>query len=391
MTLFYQKGITRSPMPPPQEQNLSRNLTPSLVGSLIILATAVFQMLGLFWPLERPFFGILPKNLRPSPHQTVVLTMECGESGFDSMDLAMALRGLTKLHPRSVLINGEANHMSGSLPLLKSVRSHLADSGVELTEGVIPSPDAIYRPVPLCRYDLPGFSGPGSGWPVIAGRTTGTGSACYLPDTNQSRETLPLLASTPAGDPVGSIWWSCLESSRVNAPLWLLGARLVLFPNHSPLLLDAKGGVSGLFRSGTSRPALNVVTLDDFLLKIEEMERGTVSPGFDAMWNQSTVIITSPGNESVTASVISLRDRLACARLPLAAQALLTLTWIVVLIRSMRMSSRNRLISGSALLTLVLGATPAALIHGMILPFLPPLIAALFLLSPWRTAPRSRT
>ena len=391
MTLFYQKGVTRSPMPPPPEQNLSRDLIPSLIGSLLILATAVLQMMGLFWPLERSVIGMIPSSLRPTPPKAILLTMEAGERGFPGMDLAMVLRGLTKLHPRSVLINGEADQTSGSLPLLKSVRSHLVESGVELTEGVIPSPDSTYRPVPLCRYDPPDFLRPALGWPVIAGRASGTGSACYLPDSNQSREALPLLASTSAGDPVGSLWWNCLEPSHVNAPLWLLCGRLMLFPNHTPLLLDSQGGVYRVFLNGITRSDCSIMTLDDFLLKVEEMERGTVSPGFDALWDQSMVIITSPRNEEMAASVISLRERLAFAHLPVTAQALLALIWMIVLICSPRITSLLRLIAGSVLLLGSVMGSSVAMTHGLILPFLPPLITALFLLIPWHAVPRSRS
>jgi hypothetical protein len=347
--------------------------------------------MGLFWPLESPLFGMLPKSLRPTAPKTVVLTMEGGENALDSMDLAMALRGLTKLHPQSVLINGEPDQSSGSHALLKSVRSHLVESGVELTEGVIPSPDSTYRPVPLCRYDPPDFLRPALGWPVIAGRASGTGSACYLPDSNQSREAIPLFASTPAGDPVGSLWWNCLEPSRVNAPLWLLCGRLMLFPNHTPLLLDSQGGVSRVFLNGITRSDCSIMTLDDFLLKIEEMERGTVSPGFDALWDQSMVIITSLRNEAMAAPVISLRERLAFAHLPLTAQALLALIWMIVLICSPRITSLLRLIAGSVLLMGSVIGSAVAMTHGLILPFLPPLITGLFLLIPWHAVPRSRS
>ena len=335
--------------------------------------------------MERQLIKALPDSLRPPKEKAVLITIEDGERGFPAMDLAMTLRGLCKLQPRAVFIDGVPDGSSESLPLLKSVRSHLLESGVVVTEAVLPSQDATYRAVSLCRYDPPDLLRPASGWPVIAGRTSGTGSAPFLTD-DRSGQSLQLFASTASGDPVGSLWWNCLEPSRVNAPIWLLCGRYLLFPNHAPLLIDSHGKVSKPFLSGLPGAAPTIMTLDDFLLKIEEMERGTVSPGFDTLWDRSLVIVTAPRHVPAASSAISLRERLAFARLPASAQLLMAVLWTVLLAFSNRFGFR--IITGLVLLLVTIGSSAAALSHGLILPFQPLLITALFLLIPWRTESR---
>ena len=60
--------------------------------------------------------------------------------------------------------------------------------------------------------------------------------------------------------------------------------------------------------------------------------------------------------------------------------------WTVLLAFSNRFGFR--IITGLVLLLVTIGSSAAALSHGLILPFQPLLITALFLLIPWRTESR---
>lgn len=397
MSLYFQKGVTPSSLPSSAEQystaGSGRVIRP-LLGALLILATAILQALGIFWVLESHLPGFLLPSKRPSHHKTILLTMERGTQGFAAMDLAMALRGLAKLHPGSILIDGEADQSSDSVPLFESVRSRLLESGIEVIEGVAPSTTSTYRPVSLCRYDPPSPLRLHSEWPVIRGSVTGTGSECFLPEFRGVGERIPLLASNTSGDPVGSLWWSALNHTGVNAPLWLICGRLLLFPNHSALLIDSQGFLSGVSMIGTRHLDCRVVPLDDFLLKIEEMERGSVSPGFDSLWENSLVVIAPTREVATVTTIASLRERLTPIRFPIIVQALLTLLWIVLVIISPRLLSRFQQIAGirsplprSLPLLILLAVLVAVLVlsimgasHGLIIPLVPAVITTLFLM-----------
>lgn len=161
---------------------------------------------------------------------------------------------------------------------------------------------------------------------------------------------------------------------KPTGPFWLLAGRLLLFPNHSALPV-----------SGGSTPALStilatVVPLDLFLLRIEEKERGTFSPDFEALWDHATVVIGSPNDTSLTGSLDFILKSTAFGRLPLVVQALLSLLLVALLFAARGYSGRTRLLIALALLLLILGGGAATLAHGLQLPFLPPVIAVLFLM-----------
>ena len=391
MSLYFQKGVTPSSLASSREQSGAAgkgSLIRTLLGAFLILATAILQALGIFWPLERHLADFLPARERPSGPKTILLTMECGEKGFAAMDLAMALRGLSKLHPGTILINGVTDQSSDSVPLLQSVRSRFLESGMEVIEGVIPSTTSAYRAAPLCRYDLPSPLRPRSDWSVIPGSVSGTGGGCFLPGSRGGGEGIQLFASSTSGDPVGSLWWSALNHTGVNAPLWLICGRLLLFPNHSPLLIDSRGCLSEVSMIGMGHGDCRVVPLDDFLLKIEEMERGGVSPDFDSLWDNSLVVIAPPGDAATATLIASLRERLAPTRFPVIAQALLALLWIVVVILFPHLLSRMgrfaegpfRILLPVAMIVASVLVSVMAFSHGVILPLIPAVIVSLFLM-----------
>ena len=131
-----------------------------------------------------------------------------------------------------------------------------------------------------------------------------------------------------------------------------------------------------------------VVPLDDFLLKIEEMERGGVSPDFDSLWDNSLVVIAPPGDAATATLIASLRERLAPTRFPVIAQALLALLWIVVVILFPHLLSRMgrfaegpfRILLPVAMIVASVLVSVMAFSHGVILPLIPAVIVSLFLM-----------
>ena len=101
-----------------------------------------------------------------------------------------------------------------------------------------------------------------------------------------------------------------------NAPVWLLADRLLLLPNHAALPFAGEG----LFIPHDLSP-LRSVRSDDFLLKMEEKERGSLSPDFDSLWDHAVVVVGPPSLMPMTSALATLRKMTAHGALPLLWQA----------------------------------------------------------------------
>lgn len=357
-----------------------------ILASLFIMSAAILQGVdrGLLWNWERQLIGSLPAGWQPASPKMVLLTMGEESGGFNSLDLAMALRGLGKFHPAHILIHGRIAPVSikEPLPLLQGVLARSVEEGMEIIIPQSPTPESIWKFLPICSYQPPALFGPQVQWPILPGHVTPSGKDSFLPN-DKAPSALTLLALADDGAMCGSLWWHAITSfipRSVAGPTWLLGSRLLIFPNHSTLLLNEEGAVTG--ESLLSPIDCKVVPLADFLLKLEQKERGTLSPNFETLWENATVIIGPPTDLSRVSLLASLQTRLALRSLPLVVQTALLILWISLHVLGTRFSTRVRLVTAVTLLVLCTGLPILALSKGWLLPYLPPLLTALLLLVP---------
>jgi hypothetical protein len=115
---------------------------------------------------------------------------------------------------------------------------------------------------------------------------------------------------------------------------------------------------------------------------MEQMERGTLSPGFDALWNQSIVVLGNDADLENTAILSSLLEKIFWNHPYLLLQTALLLLCMIIFWGVRRLGSSLRI--GIALLILLL--FPVVMImavrQGLILPFTVPLLTGLLLLIP---------
>jgi hypothetical protein len=290
--------------------------------------------------------------------------MQPESGGFVPLDVAMALRGLGKLNPSRVVILGKVNKDPDSLTLLEGIHGHLRVNGIRIIEESLPSGESLWRPVPLCRYTPPAPHILESPLLGIDGKVVPEGMQSF--PQGYGELTFPLFRITEAGDVAGSVWWEMLLPSKITGPFWLLGGRLLVFPNHAPLLLS-----DGALRIIPPESPVAVMPLDLFLLRIEEKERGMIRPDFETLWEGASVVLGESGTEFSISRISSMRENMAIGRLPLIAQAMIAAILIIALLCSGRSSRATRLYSALALLVISIGAEIVCLHHGLLLPILP--------------------
>ena len=351
----------------------------SFLAIPLIFLAALLQGLGFSQQLEKGLLHLLPMHLRPEAPRIILLSLEKGAAGDSPLDVAMVLRGLTQFHPECVIVNGKIEPEQGTVPLLPSILARLTNHmGITLILPESPSPETLFRSVPLVRYSL---SEKQSDWPILSGRSgPGTGAA-YLPkDQPIGNHNLPLLAKSSDGATIGSLWWWCLPWETRTHPPFLLCDTILLLANHAPLHLTSSGEVSQSGNGETFRE----IPLDDFLLKIEQKERGVISPTFDSLWKNATVVLGTH-DDSVTISMLAaLLQAIFFRRLPLWSQTMMIRGWMFLffLIKNRRggIDQLPRWLL-PLLITLIVIFTTLFLMHqGIIIPFLPGIVTALLLL-----------
>jgi len=410
MALYYLKesddGGTPVATPPHPSVNHADTIIPLLsiaCGSIIMLATFV-QLLGLTWPLEERLLQILPSTLITKVHggenfgpKIALLEMSPVDEAFPAVDVAMALRGLGKLHPARILIAGKVTSDKESEQLLLGVLATLRAEGIDVIQSQEPSAAAHYYSIPLCRYDPPNFFHLDTHWVTLPGSISNKTQQCFLPpDLNSSGTTqstsqgLQLFAKTAQGEVVGSTWWDVIreevaerevgvgiDSSSVKNqdPLWLLGGRLLLIPKRSPLFLTADGSL----RTNTSSPVQSS-SLEDFLLHAEQKERGEPTSSFNSAWNDALVILGKKSDQPFLSTLQKLGSQLAWKHMSWSTQLLLGLGCILVLLIGVGSGKIPSLL----LAVLLLVATPTCLLltvrHGILIPWLAPGILTIGLL-----------
>jgi len=337
-----------------------------IAGIIAIVLATMIEATGLL----RPWESRLPELLGlPSPIKdgTVFLSLPDGTGeGNDSMDVALVLRGLSMLHPSMILLATEHPASGESAQLLQGVKDQLREKGIPLTEAMPPTPESLWRHVPLCRYFPPGFSERKESLPLVAGSALAEGSFRVLALPSQDPEILPLLSATASGEIAGSIWWEVLLQGQPNAPVWLLADHLLILPNHAAFPL-ARGGLSIPHDLAVPRS----VTSDDFLLRMEERERGSLSPDFDSLWDHAIVVVGSSSLLPMTSALVSLRNITALGALSLAAQAGIMLLLMAIVLAILTVRRRESLIIMALLLIVSCLGSWWSLRHGI----LPPIIS----------------
>ena len=345
---------------------------------LLIFLTALMQGLGFCPQMERGLAYLLPEHLRPEPPRMILLSLESGPQGFSALDVAMALRGLGQFHPECILVNGKIEPEKGSVPLLPGIISSLINkTDITLILPESPSPEARFRRTPLVRFT---FWANENTWPVLAGKCgTGTGAA-YLPDNQETKENLSLLASSSDGSTIGSLWWWGLPLQVRKHPPLLLCDTILLLANHSLLRMTPSGEVPLSTEGGTFRE----IPLDDFLLQIEQKERGVISPAFDTLWKNATVVLGTHSDTATISDFASLLREVSAKRPSLRIQMLMALGWIMlfILIKNGRsgIQSLPRWLLPLLIVLIVIFTTLFLMHQGFMIPFLPGIITALLLL-----------
>jgi hypothetical protein len=384
MSLYYLQGSADHPDAGHKHETTLLRRVILWLGIMGIITLSLFQGFGAFWSLERWAIHLMPKAWRPEPHKVILLQIDREDSGLNAMNVAMALRGLGKLHPSEIVLDGVITSDQETMPLLSDILARTGNENITVIQPSLPYPGALYRPVPLCRYDPPEWLGLRSDWKVLDGSLSNHGSGCFLatPSTEKKDE-LNLFAETKYGETIPSLWWATLTASATSMrepylySLWLFGGRIILLPNRSTLYIDAKGSAAM-----TAKESARMEHLDDFLLQMEQKERGVLSPGFDALWEHAMVVLGTDADLGKVAMLSALSERIFWNHSPFPFQVSSALLCVILVLLLDQQSRLVRL--GVALLLLVTtkAGTIIAVRHGIIIPFLPPLLTALLLILP---------
>ena len=351
----------------------------------LLFALSFLQGIGVFWGLERSLIHRLPKKWYPEHRKVILLQFEKDDSGLKPMDVALALRALKKLHPARVVLSRGIARDQEAMPMLLNLMAKAEEAKIRIISPEVPSSEAIYRPVPLCRYDPPVWLGLGLKWQTLPGSLSNKGYGCFLPSQASFPDgSLQLFAETKYGEVIPSLWWMALgESVEIPSPnsLWLLGGRILLLPNRSILFLNERGGALPAPREGG-----RIVMIDDFLLQMEQKERGTLSPVFDALWNDSIIILGTMSDLENVAVFSSLEEKAFWDHFPVIWQCANVILFTTLLLMLHRRATGFRIFTGLAIQLLALGGLIVSIGHGIIPPYIAPLYASFLLLIPVRRA-----
>lgn len=392
MALYYLKE-SESPASlssPAVEPVVRRPIHPliSILLSLIILITSLLQFLPLTWTLEESLLQRIPKRylpISPAPPSLVLLELPATNEGIASLDVAMALRGLGKLHPGRILLAGKVIGDEQSGQLLDGVFKTINAEGIEVIQGHEDSDQAgtaEFHSVPLCRYDPPLSILPHQKLRVVTGKLSNREHGCFLPVSNVPSTGLELFAETPRGEAVGSLWWEVLRDIMGtpevgSSPVWLLGGKLLYFPNRPPMLLGKEGYLP--ISNGVAMTPKSM-TLEDFLLGIEQKERGETSSEFESVWGDSLVFIGKESDRQSLGTLAQISSRLLWRKLSIIWQLIIALGCITALWIG-AIGGRFYSISLAAILPVATMIAYGLSVHeGLLIPWIPPLATSLFLL-----------
>jgi hypothetical protein len=387
MAVYYLRESDGAADPDSVKRSIRRAFPWTLVGVILILAATALEAVG--WPLAYPRLLRAAGISSPVTKQRRIVHLISGEGSGEipPMDLALALRGLLKVQPSFIYVDGMIRSDTETTPLLSGILA-----AVRAKIPVVMPPvgaDPHYRPVPLCFYDSPG--GPPRHWPRLDAGFSNAGPACFFPSLPKDPSSLPLFADLSGGLAAGSLWWDLLVQDlprESREPLWIVCSRILLIGDHVPLPLTSDGMVA----CSNLQPAIGI-PLDDFLLELERSDRGMPASQFFSQWKNAVVLIAPRDSARPLALLEGLRELISWKRIPLSVQGAAGLMCAVILLAGRtRFLLKNRRNAALALAGATLLAWIVGLRFGVIVPLLPAglTILFLFLQRPVR-GPRERT
>ena len=206
---------------------------------------------------------------------------------------------------------------------------------------------------------------------------------------------MQLFAKTSQNEVVGTTWWeilreiarpSSVQLSPNNSPFWLLGGRLLAFPDRSPVFLTDRGSLpqKELKDSGSNKlnhpPPDSIPRLEEFLLGIEQKERGDNSASFDMQWNDALVVLCKESDRSSLVTLQQLESQFAWRHLSWVAQILLGMGCMILLLIGLRADRKTMLMLAALITVATLASAMLTLRHGILIPWMAPALVSLGLL-----------
>lgn len=381
MTLYYHRERDRGTLPPKKMPSKplaipGLRILQGLISAVLIAFAAVIQFAGVIQGSE----SLLIRTFHSENSSVVMLTSEKTDGAFDPMEIAMLLRGLGKFKTERIVLNGSIREDADATPVLAGVLEGLKSQGVAISGGGPLGKERRYRSLMLCQYQPPVPLRPSTILSIVDGKTDASGTDCV--QIGEGNGLLPLFAMTRDGEITGTSWWEAVSPTLSSGSCWMIANRLLFFPDHAAIRLNPGGSLPVM------KGACRIMMADDFLLAIEEKERGALRPGFDTLWNDAAVLIGSKDDEGAASSVAGLRNYISFRRLPMTAQVLLPLLWIILLFIMMPLPWIVRCTTGLLLIPVIVGVTWAGISHGILLPFLPALVLALLQFIPVSRNPK---
>jgi hypothetical protein len=122
-------------------------------------------------------------------------------------------------------------------------------------------------------------------------------------------------------------------------------------------------------------PAVPTVASEDFILKMEEHERGSASPDFDSLWQNALVVVGPPSLQPLVAAMTALRSMTAWASFTLIVQLAIVVTLLILVWLTLLLPQKSALLLTVVLLLGGILGSWWSLQHGILPPILPWILA----------------
>ena len=354
-----------------------------LGGGLLVLLTGLLQAVGLLWPADQLLIGILPERLLPKIPGVVLVELPMSDSRFRAMDVAMSLRGIARMRPLSVLIDGSIGEEETPTPILPGLIDRLRNDPRSPLPILLPTP-----PLPESNFQEVGLHLHGSrslntvGWRRLEGTCSPGGGGMFLGPVEKKTGFLPLLGVTGNKAVIGSLWWWSLPRSTENSTDLYVQHSLI-FSNRSTLWLDGSGGFTAL-NAIKSANGFRHIELDDFLLKMEQKERGTIRADFESLFDNSIVILGSRESLARAHTFGFLVKQTSLSRPPFWIQAVLAALCVLFLLLFAPLPPVIRFLGGTVILGAMVFGMLLLVQIGILLPVSCGIVAWIFFLIPAR-------
>jgi hypothetical protein len=297
------------------------------------------------------------------------------------MDVAMSLRGIARMHPLSVLIDGSIGEEETPTPILPGLIDRLRNdpkNPLPILLPTTPSPESNFREVALHLHGSQSLNT--LGWPRVEGSCSPSGAGMFLSPVEKKTGLLPLLGVTANNGVIGSLWWWSLPRILENSTDLFL-RHFLIFSNRSSLWLDGSGGFAAM-KAIESDNGVRRIELDDFLLKMEQKERGTIRADFESLFDNSIVILGSKESFPRAITFGFLEKQTNLSRPPFWIQALLAVLCALFLLLFSPLPPMIRFLGGTVILGAMVFGMLLLIQIGIFLPVSCGLVAWIFFLIP---------